>query len=112
MALKKRITNDSGVSADYWRITSFTVDARHNVALIEVSAYASKTAREAGKKPITDMTKTVRVRDTDSEDGRSLSMRFSKSLEASVIARSSKNMYEILYGCLKEFSDFEDAEDV
>lgn len=52
MALQATIEAPSGVESKYWRITSAHIDYAAESLRVEVSGYASKEAREAGKAPV------------------------------------------------------------
>ena len=53
MALIKKITLDSGVDAEYWRITRIVCNyAEVNTVRAEVSLYLNKRSRNTGKSPV------------------------------------------------------------
>ena len=52
MALQKSKTLPSGVTADYWRVTRVTLDVVNESALVVLSLYVNKAARDAGMQPV------------------------------------------------------------
>ena len=52
MALQKSKTLPSGVTADYWRVTKITLDVVNESALVVLSLYVNKAARDAGMQPV------------------------------------------------------------
>ena len=52
MALKKSISTDFGINAEYWNIGAVQEDFKGQGTEVTFYGYASKEAREAGKQPL------------------------------------------------------------
>ena len=93
MALKKSIeVNDSGITADYLRLSDIEYSKIHNLLMIQIEVYASQEARDAGKKPITIL--SVRVESADT------------------VVLSEGTLLDSLYAKIKAMPEFKDAIDV
>lgn len=66
MALKKQIELESGVVADYWKITNIFQNYLQENTSISIAGYVSKEIRQEGKQPT--VTKTFLLPLIDSEN--------------------------------------------
>lgn len=60
MAIQKEKTLSSGVTGNYWRITTITVDSLNMKIVGQISLFKDQTASNAGKSPMA-FSKTFRI---------------------------------------------------
>lgn len=89
MALKKELeVNESGITAEYSKISAVKIEANRGELIVIMDLYANQVKRDEGKKPISNITVNFNM----------------ETIGSSVL--------ELLYNEIKKLAEFEGSTDV